>query len=183
MSMPDEPDPSKDVKIRWVQPESFPCRGANKVRDEERRNPASERAEVFAIDLHSSSVQSALDWAEAYRAGESPQDPPVCLVAYGREIKPEEQARLALAGIHAIDLFRENLGLQGPSSGMLIDLIRALVMPHTPVVTGPSPSRTGPSSGDWQIYTTQPGHVPESALNAQFEELSRDDRPWWERES
>jgi len=182
MSMPEAPDPSGDVKIRWVEPNNEPCRGANKVRDEERRKPLADRAEVFAIDLHTTSVPSALEWAKHFRAGRGPEDPPACLIVYGREIKPEEQVQFALAGIHALDVFRKELKLQGPSRAMLIDLVRLAVMTRPVVASNPGPPRPGPSSGDWPLYTTQPSHVPGSALDALFDELARDDRPWWERD-
>jgi hypothetical protein len=181
MSKPGGPDPSGDVKIRWVKPNFESCRGANKVRDEERQKPLAERAEVFAIDLHATSAQSALEWAKHFRAGLGPEGSPACLIVYGREITPEEQVRFALAGIHALDLFRKDLQLQGPSSGMLIDLLRLVVRTGSGVA--PSPPRPAPASSDWHLYGTQPSHVPEPALNALFDELARDDRPWWERDS
>jgi hypothetical protein len=183
MSMPEAPDPSGDVKIRWVDPDStLPCRGANKVRDEERRKPPADRAEVFAIDLYTTTVRFALEWAEHFRAGLGPEDPPACLIVYGREIKPEEQVQFSLAGIHALDVFRTELKLQGPSNGMLIDLLQSVVMTRPVVASGPGTRHPGTSPGDWQLYTTQPSHVPGSALSDLFAELARDDRPWWERD-
>jgi hypothetical protein len=177
MSMPEGPDPSRDIKIRWVEPHCEPCRGANKVRDEERRKPLADRAEVFAIDLDTTSVQSALEWAKHFRAGLGPEDPPACLIVYGREIKLEEQVQFALAGIHALDVSRKELKLQGPSSRMLIDLLSA-VMARSVVASSPGTPRPAPSSGDWQLYTTQPSHVPGSALNALFDELARRPPPF-----
>jgi len=183
MSMPDAPDPSGDVKIRWIKPEGIRSYGADEVRDEERRKPSAERADVFAIDLETADIESALGWAESYRAGQDPLDPPVCLVVCGRAIEPKEQARFALAGIQAIDVYREDLGLHGSSDIRLANLVRSAVMTHSLVVPNPGGSAPGPSSGDWRLYTTQPSHVPASALSGLFEELARDDRPWWERES
>ena len=115
-------------------------------------------------------------------AGLDPGDPPACLIVYGREIKPEEQVQFALAGIHALDVFREDLQLQGPSNGMLIDLLRSVVATRLVFASSTGPTRPAPTSGDWHLYTTQPSHVPESVLNALFDELARDDRPWWERD-
>jgi hypothetical protein len=184
MSMPGVPDPLGDVKIRWVEPDlKVPCRGVNKVRDEERRKPFADRAEVFAIDLDSTTVGDALKWAEHFRAGLGPEDPPACLIVYRRGIKPEEQTRFALAGIHAIDLFRKELKLQGFGRSMLIDLLRSVIRTRSVSAASPGQPRPAPSSGDWHLYTTPPSHVPGSALNALFDELARDDRPWWERDS
>jgi hypothetical protein len=182
MSMPEGFDPSSDVKILWVKPESEPSRGASKVLDEERQKPPAERAEVFAIDLSSTDVPTALEWAKRYRAGLGPEDPPPCLVVYGREIEPEVQVQFAQAGIHALDVYRNELPLQGPNSGMLLDLLRSVVMAHSVAGMSPAPPRPAPSSGDWALYTTQPSHVPETDLNSLFNELARDDRDWWERD-
>ena len=142
MSIPEDSDPTEDIKIHWVDIKFFSCFGASKVLDEERKQPA-ERAEVFAIDLHTASVVSALGWAKHFRDGLSSEDPPVCVVVYGREIKPEEQEQFALAGVHAIDVFREDLGLRGPSHAMLIDLIRSVVVasPTLAATTSPFPPR------------------------------------------
>jgi hypothetical protein len=186
MSMPEAHDPSADVKIRWVEPNFEPCRRANKVRDEERLKPLAGRAEVFAIDLHATSVHSALEWAKHFRAGLGPEDPPACLIVYGREIKPEEQVQFALAGIHALDVFRKELKFQrsgiGTSDDMLRDLLQSVVMARSLVASSVGTSRSASSPGDWSLYTTQPSHIPGSALNALFDELARDDRQWWERD-
>ena len=88
MSVPARPDLSRDIKIRWVVPNFAPCGGANTVRDEERRKAPADRAEVFAIDSHATSTQSALNWSEHYRAGLGPEDAPACVVVHGRRIEP-----------------------------------------------------------------------------------------------
>jgi hypothetical protein len=183
MPMPGIPDPLEDVKIHWVEIKSTQGYGADEVLREERGKRSAERAEVFAIDLQTTAVESALEWAEHFRAGLSPKDPPACLVAYGRDIKPEDQEQFALAGVHAIDVFRNDLDLHGPSQTMLVNLVRSVVMTRPVFATNPGPSQPGPSSGDWQLYSSSPSHVPSSTLTGLFEELARDDRPWWERDS
>jgi hypothetical protein len=181
MATPAAPDPGQDVKLRFVEMSFTPCRGANKIRDEERSKALAERAEVFAIDLHRTNPSSAIEWAKHFRAELGPEDPSACVIVYGREITPEEQVQFALAGIQAIDVFREDLKLQGPSSGMLLDLLKA-VMARSAVASSPSARRPVPPPSDWDLYTTQPSQVPGSALNALFDELARDDQPWWERD-
>ena len=117
MSRPGGPDPSGDVKIRWVEPNFEHCRGANKVRDEERQKPLPKHPEVFAIDLHATTVQSALEWAEHFRAGLDTGDPAACLIVYGREIKPEEQVQFALAGIHVRTSSERTSNCRGRQTG------------------------------------------------------------------
>ncbi len=183
MPMPGAFDPAEDVKIHWVEVKVADGHDATKVLEDERSKPPAGRADVFAIDLHTTGVGSALGWAKHFLAGRGPQDPPVCLVAYGREIEPEEQQQFALAGIHAIDVFRKDLGLQGPSHAMLVNLVRSVVLAQPVAAAKPALSQPGPSPGDWQAFSTQPSHVPASALIGLFEELASDDQAWWERDS
>lgn len=186
--------------IRDISPRKEPCLGTNRVRDEERIKERRERAEVFGFDLNANSVETAVEWAKVYRDGQTPEDSPVCIVAYGREIEPEEQARLALAGIYTADVTREGFGpwelpdsvksyyrddikIEVPGYAILADIIRSAIPASPPVAADLGPSQPAASATDWMPYTEQPNHVPASDLKALFEELARDDRDWWEQDS
>ena len=138
MSMQDAPDPSGDVKIRWIKPGGFRSTARTTSVTRSGVSPQPVRRTSSRSIWRQPISSPSWDGPNPTSPGEYQFDPPACLVAYGCAIEPKEQARLALAGIQAIDVAREGLGLQGPSNAMLADLVRSAVMTQTLVVPNPA---------------------------------------------
>ena len=191
--------PTGDVWFDTISYGSGSINIVSKAVEEDRKQPATERADVFYFDLSTyrlsglfeDAVEQVIDWANCYHKFIPGDEVPATLVAIGTKLSVKGRRRFDEADVYYLDEGRRSIQRimgAGPRSHQIYRLIQNLsgcsigpnAFPYQMTASTPSPQSNPamPTASNWEVYTQRPQHVDPAEIQVLFGLLTQKPKDW-----